>query len=281
MTWRYIRVVVFIVATSIFFTPIAQTAEAQFGDFSIPLPGLEKNIDKLVAGGTPVITYAQTVINLVIGLIVAIALISIVVAGYMYMTAGGSGDRVTAAKTIIGSAIVGLVLALTAFLLLNTIAPQFASELVEPKLGRSQVNQPVPIVEVQWSSKVYNVPETVGTFPITMELSKPLSKVTVFGFVRIPSSPALANNEYTLPTGDQVVFQPGVTRINIPIQIIDDTVHEPTESLVFKIVIVNDQGQLVRIGTNQEVTISVKDNDPDPSIQPPPPPPPPPNAPPP
>ena len=62
------------------------------------------------------------VVTAVIALTVMAALVSIVIGGYIYMTAGGNADRVRTAKVWIGSAILGIILALMAWVILNSIA---------------------------------------------------------------------------------------------------------------------------------------------------------------
>lgn len=56
-------------------------------------------------------------------LIMVAAAVSIVIGGYIYMTAGGSADRVQLAKTWIIAALLGITIALTAWVILNTISP--------------------------------------------------------------------------------------------------------------------------------------------------------------
>lgn len=72
------------------------------------------------------------IIGIVTAAVIAIGMIVFVVAGYVYMTAGGNAQRIGLAKTLIGAALTGIVLALVAQLLLNTISPQFAREVAEP-----------------------------------------------------------------------------------------------------------------------------------------------------
>lgn len=55
------------------------------------------------------------------------ALVSIVIGGYIYMTAGGSADRVRLAKSFIGSALFGMALALMAWLILKSINPSLVT----------------------------------------------------------------------------------------------------------------------------------------------------------
>lgn len=105
-----------------------------FGDFLYRLPGITGTIDRFVKNPNPILRYMNIVITMVIAGIVAIGLISIVVAGYMYVTAGGNAQKVATAKSLIGAALLGIILALGAFLILNTIGTQFASNLQEPTL---------------------------------------------------------------------------------------------------------------------------------------------------
>lgn len=115
----------------------AALPDRPFGLFEALLPGItERTIDQFDtgSGGKPILRYFSIVMNIIIATIVAIGLISIVVAGYLYVTAGGDSQKVVVAKSLIGAALLGIVLALAAFLILNTIGTQFASGLREPSL---------------------------------------------------------------------------------------------------------------------------------------------------
>lgn len=120
-----------------FVAPVYAQADCAFGEFEAALPGLEgKTVCDFVNQDrtSPLLRYAAIVINVITAMIVIIALIMIIIGGYMYMTAGGSSERVGLAKSFIGSALLGVAIALTAYILLNTIGPQFASGLREPSL---------------------------------------------------------------------------------------------------------------------------------------------------
>src|SRR5262245_50688042 len=106
---------------------------ATFGNFEVPLPGLQGTIDDIACHGF--LSYLAIVINYVTAIIVIIAVICIVIGGFSYMTAGGADDGVKRAKTLISSSVVGIILALSAFLIMNTISPQFASQLKEPTIN--------------------------------------------------------------------------------------------------------------------------------------------------
>lgn len=113
---------------------LAQSPTCAFGDFEVPLPSFAgKTICDVAESPTPFITFISTLTNLFLGIIVATGLVMTVIAGYVYMTAGGSADQVGKAKNMIKAALLGIILALAAFLILNTISPQFASQIEEPK----------------------------------------------------------------------------------------------------------------------------------------------------
>ena len=125
--FRLYCALVLLYATS-FAMPLVVSAQPcpNSGLFERPLPGSPPCIDTLISGGTPLTSYISVVIVFLTVLIVAVGVIAIVVGGYLYMTAGGSGDRVQLAKSIVAAAIIGIVLALTAFVLLSTISPEFS-----------------------------------------------------------------------------------------------------------------------------------------------------------
>lgn len=112
-----------------------QPQKCDFGNFEAKLPGIKSEaICDLITGNSPLLTYINAAVTYVTGIIVVIGIISILVGGYFYMTAGGSAERVGFAKTIIGSALAGIVIAMVGWLILNTVSPQFAEKVEEPKL---------------------------------------------------------------------------------------------------------------------------------------------------
>lgn len=112
-------------------------SQAQFGNFEAALPGLEgKSIDTLAAEPKPILNYASIIINYTTAAIIAIGLISMIIGAFIYMTAGGDNENVKKGKKFIISALSGIVLALTAWLILNTINPQLGSNLKEPSISK-------------------------------------------------------------------------------------------------------------------------------------------------
>ncbi len=116
-----------IFAVALFSLPVQ--AACDFGKFEVGIPGINagQDICTFVAkGNTPLLSYLGIIINAATGFIIVIGLMSIVVAGYFYITAGGDSGRISTAKTWFVSALLGIFLALVAYTVLYTISPQFA-----------------------------------------------------------------------------------------------------------------------------------------------------------
>lgn len=103
----------------------------QPGDVEVQLPGLrQQNVDRIAGSG--IVGYINLIVQMMIAFIIGIGLIMVVIGGYMYMTAGGNAERVHAGKAMIGGALLGIALALMAFIILDLIHPQFASDAKNP-----------------------------------------------------------------------------------------------------------------------------------------------------
>lgn len=90
----------------------------------IVIPGTRPAPDEPGAGTlTDLTEYIQVVYNFLIAIVGMVAAVMMVVAGFQYLSAGGDPGAIGAAKKKIANALVGLVLALGAFTLLNTINP--------------------------------------------------------------------------------------------------------------------------------------------------------------
>lgn len=122
------------ITTLILLLFITVPAEAQaptpgcfFGDFESGI--ISGCIDNFISSdaSSSLVSFMQRIVNLVTAIIVSVGLISIVIGGYFYITAGGSSDRVGTAKTWIVSALAGIILALMSWVILNTISSQFVN----------------------------------------------------------------------------------------------------------------------------------------------------------
>lgn len=115
----------------------AAPADCGFGDFETGIPGFGnkgESICNFVQGNAPFLRFMAAVINIVTAAIIIAGLIMIIVGAYLYMINGGDPGAMAKAKTFITPALIGIALALTAWIILNTISPQFASDLQEPIL---------------------------------------------------------------------------------------------------------------------------------------------------
>ncbi|HLC49066.1 MAG TPA: pilin [Candidatus Andersenbacteria bacterium] len=108
-----------------------------FGEFEVGLPGLPKgsSIDRLVGTPDPILQFINLAVNAVIAILVIIGLITIVIAGYIYMTAAGDASKVKLAKEMIIAALAGIFLSLVSVIILNTINKYIGSDAQEPALG--------------------------------------------------------------------------------------------------------------------------------------------------
>ena len=61
------------------------------------------------------------IINWVLGLLGIIAVVMIIYAGFQWLTAGGNEDKVSSAKKIISAAVVGLIIILLAWAIVNFV----------------------------------------------------------------------------------------------------------------------------------------------------------------
>ncbi|MDA1168772.1 MAG: pilin [bacterium] len=110
---------------------------AGFGKFEVGLPGIPKDtfIADFVSGEKPILDFINLAVNAVIAVLVIIGLITIVIGGYIYMTASGDASRVKTAKEMIIAALAGIFLSLVSVIILNTINSYLGSGAEEPKLG--------------------------------------------------------------------------------------------------------------------------------------------------
>src|SRR3989344_4846812 len=92
-----------------------------------PLPGLEDTFDTdPTKNPCPFGNYLNIIIKLVIGIAAVLAMVMIVMGGIEYMTSDLISSK-EAGKDTIRNAILGLLIALSAYLILNTINPQLLS----------------------------------------------------------------------------------------------------------------------------------------------------------
>ncbi|MBP9761370.1 MAG: hypothetical protein KBD15_03985 [Candidatus Magasanikbacteria bacterium] len=90
-------------------------------------------------GKADVRTTVGSIINIALGLLGTIALVLVVYAGFLWMTAAGNDDQVGTAKKILGSSIIGLIVILSAY----SITRFVVQKGFEATTGQEYVDAPV------------------------------------------------------------------------------------------------------------------------------------------
>lgn len=101
--------------------------------------------------------YIPTVYTYLVGIAGLLAALLIIKGGFEYITSAGDASRVTAAKETITNSIIGLVLVLGSYVVLNTINP----ELVNLKLPGVYMVR--PIYTLTWCHEIIDDPKIIGT----------------------------------------------------------------------------------------------------------------------
>lgn len=86
-----------------------------------PIPGTDANSSKDFPG------YVMAIYKFAIWTVGIAALFMVTIGGFMYFSAAGNTSRLEKAKTVITDALLGVILVLTAWLLLNTINPDLTT----------------------------------------------------------------------------------------------------------------------------------------------------------
>ena len=124
------KILVFFFVLTILLTPIA-IAEAGFLDRIAPA------CNENLAGGNftdncticHIVQLVQNVLSFLITISVMIATLMFVYAGFVYLTAGGSPDKIKSATKIFTNVFIGLIFVLGAFLIVDTIMKTFITML--------------------------------------------------------------------------------------------------------------------------------------------------------
>lgn len=121
-TFKFLFVFSIVLALFFVFSEVsAQTETATSYKFLAPLPGLD--FLNLAGDNCPLGTYISTFFSLFLGVVGVLAFLMIVIGGIEYMTAEAISSK-REGKERIQNAILGLLLALASWLILNTINPK-------------------------------------------------------------------------------------------------------------------------------------------------------------
>ncbi len=108
----------------------AKTPAEQIQDGVIAIDGNENG------NNTPLTTKVRTGINVFLFIIGAIAVVMVVYGGFKYVVSGGDSTSVTSAKNTILYAVIGLIIALLAYAIVNFVVSSFAPKPVSNSASR-------------------------------------------------------------------------------------------------------------------------------------------------
>lgn len=148
----------------------------------VPLPGLDKQ---------DLPNYIKAVFNLIIGIAGAIAVLAFIIGAIRYLTSAGNPGRIGEAKKTIFSAVVGLVLLLSSFLIMTTIN----SKLTELKTYEIK---PINLEGTYLVGGGKKVPCPIAVFDIN-ELDQDLESVLI-------DCPAGVKGTYLLTKHNEIAF---------------------------------------------------------------------------
>lgn len=100
---------------------IPKTASAISYTPQVPVPGY--TFDESAKSTKNIAEYVKAIYKYAIGIVGIIAAVVLMFGGILWLTAGGSAERIGQAKSWIGSSLAGLLIALTSYLILATINP--------------------------------------------------------------------------------------------------------------------------------------------------------------
>ncbi len=89
--------------------------------YAAPIDELKKGATSTGGDAKPLEKYIGDIVNIIVFIIGAISVLMIVIGGLRYVTSGGDSSSVTSAKNTILYAIVGLVVAIMAYAIVNFV----------------------------------------------------------------------------------------------------------------------------------------------------------------
>ena len=234
-------------------TPALAVAQSTGYNMIAPLPGLST--------GVTLSQYLTGIFQLTIGLAGVLAVVMLVICGIQLMTSGSVSGKGEAKKCIWG-AVFGILIALGAWLLLNTVNPL----LVGSTLTLTPSNQPAVTPTnapsaangaLGMSAPTAQVNENGGTITITVTNADPTTASTV-QYMTYPLS-ATPGTNYT-PVAGTLTFAVGQTTGFITIRIIDDQFYNGGSPLTFGVQILSSTG--ASIGGSNTTLVTIIDNEP-------------------
>ncbi len=127
------------------FSPTLKTKEAGATNFipqvTIPGSNFQAGTSTKIEDSTASIgIYIKSIYNYLLGIVGIVAAIVLMLAGVIWLTAGGSPDKVSQAKNLIAGSLTGLVLVLVSYVILRTINPYLVDfrDTIIPRIEPSE-----------------------------------------------------------------------------------------------------------------------------------------------
>lgn len=122
-----LAVISIVAATALLVAPQSSTSAIDIGTGSGGTACTSNGADNAVCAGKAetVDSFAKTIINSLIYILGIISVLVIVIAGFMYVVSAGASSTVTKAKDAILYAVIGLVVAILAFSIVNFVLGRF------------------------------------------------------------------------------------------------------------------------------------------------------------
>src|ERR1022692_4371761 len=235
------------------FLALAQSVPPTTGyNMIAPLPGLST--------GVTLGDYLTGIFKLTIGLAGVLAVVMLVVCGIQLMMSGsvsGKGE----AKKCIWNAIFGVLIAIGAWLLLNTINPNLVGTSLiigaSTPPGATPTTPPTPPGGAfDMGSPTASVSESAGTETITVSRVDGTSAATVH-YMTSPGT-AVPGTDYTA-VGGTLTLAAGQLTGTITIPIINNPYYNPGAPLTFDVVILTPVGGTIGVSTTE---VTIVDDDP-------------------
>lgn len=109
----FVVLLLILLITPVFAFAVANPCQITSSDGSTPPSSLPKCVNQIYVWS--------------LGLAALLAVLMVVLGGYLYMTAAGNAEQATKGKEYIWSSLIGLILLFLAYLLLNTINPDLVN----------------------------------------------------------------------------------------------------------------------------------------------------------
>jgi len=125
LTIIFVSLIIIQTGAFLFINLSSQSSQAANIEFTpqVEIPGFPSYTFTKDSSTKPIGEYIKAIYKYAIGIVGILAAVVLMIGGVIWLTAGGSAERIGKAKEYIGGALTGLILALCSFMILATINP--------------------------------------------------------------------------------------------------------------------------------------------------------------